>query len=69
MSTHTYTVDGMTCAHCAGAVTREVRKVTGVTDVVVDVTAGTVTVMSDGAAPDAEIAAAVDEAGYAVVAR
>jgi len=69
MSTHTYAVEGMTCAHCAGAVTREVRKVAGVSDVAVDVTEGTLTVTVAGSAPDAEIAAAVDEAGYAVVAR
>jgi len=69
MSTHTYAVEGMTCAHCAGAVTREVRKVDGVTDVAVDVTEGTLTVTVEGAAPDDEIAAAGDEAGYAVVAR
>ena len=37
MTTRTYTVQGMTCAHCAGAVSREVRKVPGVTDVLVDV--------------------------------
>jgi len=69
MSTHTYAVEGMTCAHCAGAVTREVRKVAGVSDVAVDVTEGTLTVTVSGSAPDAEIAAAVDEAGYAVVVR
>ncbi|KXC06134.1 heavy-metal-associated domain-containing protein [Microbacterium hominis] len=73
MSTQTYAVDGMTCAHCAGAVTREVRKVDGIDDIAVDVTAGTLTVTVDdgaaGAALDAEIAAAVEEAGYTVVAR
>ena len=35
MTTRTYTVQGMTCAHCGGAVSREVRKVPGVTDVAV----------------------------------
>ncbi|MBF4561850.1 heavy-metal-associated domain-containing protein [Microbacterium sp. VKM Ac-2870] len=67
MTTHTYTVEGMTCAHCAGAVSREVGKISGVSDIAVDVTEGTLTVTVDGPAPDSDIVAAVDEAGYAVV--
>ncbi|WP_454119362.1 heavy-metal-associated domain-containing protein [Microbacterium lacticum] len=67
MTEQTYIVEGMTCAHCAGAVSREVRKIDGVADVRVDVASGVVTV--DAAAPlaPADVAAAVDEAGYALV--
>ncbi len=65
MSTRTYTVEGMTCGHCVNAVTGEVSKVSGVTDVRVDLEAKTVTVTGDGI-DDAAVAAAVDEAGYAV---
>ncbi len=67
MTEQTYTVEGMTCAHCAGAVSREVRKIDGVADVRVDVASGIVTV--DAAAPLApgDVAAAVDEAGYTLV--
>ena len=65
MSTRTYTVEGMTCGHCVGAVTGEVSKVSGVTDVRVDLEAKTVTVTGDGI-DDAAVAAAVDEAGYTV---
>ena len=61
----TYTVNGMTCGHCAQAVTTEVREIAGVTDVSVDVEAGRVTVEGDGFT-DEQVAAAVDEAGYAV---
>ena len=68
MTTRTYTVQGMTCAHCAGAVSREVRKVPGVTDVTVDVGTGMLTVASSDAPSDAAVAAAVDEAGYVLVA-
>lgn len=69
MTEQSYTVQGMTCGHCAGAVTREVSRVDGVDDVRVDVAAGTVTVaVHDGPVPDAAIAAAVDEAGYTLVA-
>jgi copper chaperone CopZ len=57
----------MTCGHCASAVTEEVTKIPGVTDVDVDVAAGRVTVRSTGPVPDDAVAAAVDEAGYEVV--
>lgn len=67
MSTQTYTVEGMTCGHCAQAVTREVSAVDGITDVAVDVSQGTVTV--GGAASDEAIAAAVAEAGYVFAGR
>lgn len=67
MSTHTYAIQGMTCAHCAGAVTREVRRIDGIEDIAVDVSAGTLTVSVTGDAPDEAIAAAVDEAGYTLV--
>ncbi len=68
MTEQTYTVQGMTCAHCAGAVTREVRLVDGVGDVRVDVSTGTLTVEATGPVSSEAIAAAVDEAGYTVVA-
>ncbi len=64
MST-TYRVTGMTCEHCARAVTTEVEAVAGVSGVRVDVTAGTVEVDGEGFT-DAQVAEAVDEAGYAV---
>jgi copper chaperone len=62
-----YTVRGMTCGHCASAVTEEVAKIPGVTDVEVDVAGGRVTVRRTGPVPDKAVAAAVDEAGYEVV--
>ena len=62
----TYAVTGMTCEHCAAAVTEEVSAVGGVTAVEVDVEAGTVVVSGDGF-DDGLVRAAVDEAGYAVV--
>ena len=64
MST-TYDVSGMTCGHCAHAVSTEVETITGVTGVTVDVATGTVTVEGEGFT-DAQVAAAVDEAGYAL---
>jgi len=65
MST-TYDVTGMTCGHCAQAVSTEVSEITGVTAVSVDVESGRVTVEGQGFT-DEQVAAAVDEAGYALV--
>jgi copper chaperone len=62
----TYDVTGMTCAHCAAAVTEEVSAVPGVDAVEVSVEAGTLLVTGDGFSDD-HVRAAVDEAGYAVV--
>ena len=67
MVTATYTVRGMTCGHCAAAVTEEVTKIAGVRDVQVDVPAGQVTVSSTEALDEAQLSAAVDEAGYELV--
>jgi copper chaperone CopZ len=65
MSTTTYQVTGMTCGHCAQAVTTEVSAIDGVTDVQVDVASGKVEVTGDGVTEEA-VRAAVDEAGYAL---
>lgn len=66
MSTATYSVTGMTCAHCVSSVTEEVSEVPGVTEVVVSLESGTVTVTGDEAVvtDTAVVRAAVEEAGY-----
>ena len=66
ITTHSYAVSGMTCGHCAGAVTGELKSLDGVTDVHVDLVAGgtsTVTVVSDAPLDDAQVTAALEEAG------
>jgi copper chaperone CopZ len=63
----TFTVDGMTCAHCQRAVTEEISAVDGVESVDVDLTTGTVIVTAARPVNRGHIAAAVDEAGYVVV--
>ena len=65
MMTRIYVVEGMTCDHCVAAVTTEVAKVLGISDVIVNLEEGTLTVTGD-ASEDA-LAEAVDEAGYALV--
>lgn len=62
----TYAVTGMTCGHCAHAVSTEVEAIDGVSTVSVDVETGALTVEGDGFT-DEQVAAAVDEAGYALV--
>lgn len=66
-STATYTVSGMTCAHCVGSVTEEVTKIPGVTDVQVDLASGAVTIASETPVEETAVKAAVDEAGYELV--
>ena len=64
-TTHSsFTVLGMTCAHCIAAVTAEVAKIPGVSGVDIDLATGSVTVESTDVLDAQLIAAAVDEAGY-----
>ena len=67
MSTSTYAVKGMTCAHCVRSVTEEVSEVPGVTAVDVDLASGRLTVSSERPVDDGAVRAAVAEAGYEVV--
>lgn len=67
MSTHAYTVRGMSCGHCVSSVTSELSAMPGVSDVQVDLDTGQVTVTGDGPIDDGAVRAAVDEAGYEVV--
>ena len=64
MSTETYTVSGMTCAHCVSSVTEEVSELTGVTDVEVDLASGSLRVTADQPLGEAAVRTAVEEAGY-----
>ena len=64
MNHQTFTVTGMTCAHCVAAVTEEVGALDGVTDVRVDLATGQVAVSGTRPIERERVAAAVDEAGY-----
>ncbi len=66
MNTQTYSVAGMTCGHCANAVSSELAELEGVTNVDVDLVAGgtsTVTITASTPLTEADVAAALDEAG------
>ena len=66
-TTWTGTVTGMTCAHCVASVTEEVTEVPGVQSVEVVLETGKLTVVSAAPIPEEAIAAAVSEAGYALI--
>ena len=66
MTTQTYSATGITCGHCEHAISSELQTLDGVTDVSVDLVAGgtsSVTVTSTQPLDEAEVAAALDEAG------
>jgi copper chaperone CopZ len=63
----TYSVPGMHCGHCKSAVEQELRAVAGVEAVDVDLETKLVTVGGPSLS-DAELRAAIDEAGYDVAA-
>ena len=66
MTTTTYQVTGMTCAHCVRAVTTELIMLPGVRSVDVDLAGGSATVTSDTPLDLEEVREAIDEAGYAL---
>lgn len=66
MATRTYTVEGMTCGHCVAAITAGVVKLSGVTQVDVNLGSSTLTVVGDQI-NDEGVATAVADAGYTVV--
>jgi len=66
MASATYEVTGMTCEHCTRAVSAELKGLTGVTDVRVDLVPdgrSSVLVVSDAPLAVQAVAAALDEAG------
>lgn len=70
MSSKTINVDGMTCDHCVNAVTEEISKIPGVTEVKIDLHVGEISQVAINAGIEisyADIAAAVEEAGYLIV--
>jgi len=60
-----YLVGGMTCDHCAAAVTDEVSEIEGAEAVAVDLESGRLTVRGRGIV-DSSVRAAVEAAGYSL---
>ena len=67
MSDMTYRVPGMSCGHCKQAVSEELLAVEGVESVDVDLETKLVIVRGTGV-DDAQLRAAIEEAGYEVAA-
>lgn len=67
MTTTEYQVTGMTCGHCEMSVREEVSQIPGVTDLAVSAQTGQLFVTSDAELSDADVFAAVSEAGYSAV--
>jgi len=68
--TTTYSVSGMTCAHCVTAVTEEISEISGVSAVDIELhekAQSKVTVTSTAPLPLNAVRDAVDEAGYTLV--
>jgi copper chaperone CopZ len=66
MTSVTYQVTGLTCEHCAHAVSGELQSLAGVSDVTVQLNPGglsAVTVISNAPLSAEAVAAALDEAG------
>jgi len=62
----TWTITGMTCGHCEASVREEVSEIPGVESVEVSHAAGTAVITSSAPVDRAAVAAAVEEAGYAL---
>lgn len=65
-STQNFQAFGLTCGHCAQAVTDELTAIAGVSEVTVEVVSGgasRVSVVADREVTRAEVASALDEAG------
>ena len=67
MTAHEFQVSGMSCGHCEQAVAEEVAQIPGVTSATADAAAGTLSVDATHELDRAEVANAVDEAGYELV--
>ncbi|HBU11592.1 MAG TPA: heavy metal translocating P-type ATPase [Clostridiales bacterium] len=66
--TKTIKIEGMSCMHCVGAVTKALAAVAGVEHVTVDLESKTATVEAQSTVTDAMLRAAVEDAGYQAVA-
>ncbi len=60
-------VKGMSCGHCAAAVTKALKSLPGISEVQVNLADGRVTYRSAAPLPPAEVARVIKAAGYEVV--
>lgn len=67
MATTEYQVTGMTCSHCEMSIREEVSQIDGVSDIQVSAQTGKLAVTGAETLDDAQVLAAVEEAGYSAV--
>lgn len=67
MTKNEFQVTGMTCGHCEMSVREEVSEIPGVEDIQVSAQTGKLLVTGSASVDDAQILAAVAEAGYSAV--
>jgi copper chaperone len=67
MTKNEFQVTGMTCGHCEMSVREEVSEIPGVEDIQVSAQTGKLVVTGSASIDDAQILAAVAEAGYSAV--
>jgi copper chaperone len=60
-------VKGMSCGHCAAAVTKALQSLIGVTEVQVDLATGRVSYQSAAPVPPEELGRVIKAAGYELV--
>ncbi len=63
----TISIEGMSCGHCSGRVTKALQELDGVTDVVVNLEAKNATLEASEAVTDALLKETVEDAGYDVM--
>lgn len=67
MSTSTYQVTGMSCAHCEQAIRSELLNLDGIDAVDVDASTGRLVITASNPLDDQQVLDAVEEAGYEAV--
>ncbi|HPE11196.1 MAG: heavy-metal-associated domain-containing protein [Candidatus Nanopelagicales bacterium] len=67
MAVNEYQVTGMTCGHCEMSIREEVGEIAGVDDIQVSAQTGKLVVTASSDIDDAQVLAAVEEAGYSAV--
>ncbi|CAM3967094.1 heavy-metal-associated domain-containing protein [Smaragdicoccus niigatensis] len=67
MATTEYQVTGMSCGHCEASVREELSKIGTIQQIAVSAKTGKLVITSSEPVADADVVAAVDEAGYQAV--
>lgn len=67
VNTNEYQVTGMTCGHCEMSVREEVAQIARVQEIQISAQTGKLAVSATGDLDDAQVLAAVEEAGYSAV--